>query len=109
MEPPELRDEEPPDDAVVVIRGGLHSLDRKKVIAVCEDSFSDFGFYGLSVFAALDRRHGGAVPLPGAISQPWDDLGGELWTVAVCRVHACRNRRVTALRRRASVARPDYR
>lgn len=54
MQPPDLRNEEPPDDAVVVIRGGLHSLDREKVIAVCEDSFSDFGFYGLSVFAAFD-------------------------------------------------------
>ena len=54
MHPPELRDEEPPDDAVVVIRGGLHSLDAEKVIEVCEDSFVDFGFYGLSVFAALD-------------------------------------------------------
>lgn len=50
----EIRDEEPPDDAVVVIRGGLHSLDVEKVIEVCEDSFVDFGFYGLSVFAALD-------------------------------------------------------
>ena len=54
MHPPELRDEQPPDDAVVVIRGGLHSLDAEKVIEVCEDSFADFGFYGLSVFAALD-------------------------------------------------------
>lgn len=54
MRPPDLRDEEPPDDAVVVIRGGLHSLDVEKVIEVCEDSFVDFGFYGLSVFAALD-------------------------------------------------------
>ena len=49
-----MRDEKPPDDAVVVIRGGLHSLDREKVIAVWEDSFDDFGIYGLSVFAALD-------------------------------------------------------
>ena len=54
MQTPELRDEAPPDDAVVVIRGGLHSLDAEKVIQVCEDSFVDFGFYGLSVFAALD-------------------------------------------------------
>ena len=54
MPPPDLRDERPPDDAVVVIRGGLHSLDAEKVIAVCEDSFADFGFYGLSVFAAID-------------------------------------------------------
>lgn len=38
----EIRDEEPPDDAVVVIRGGLHSLDVEKVIEVCEDSFVDF-------------------------------------------------------------------
>jgi hypothetical protein len=54
MTAPELRDDEPPDDAVVVIRGGLHSLDVEKVIEVCQDSFVDFGFYGLSVFAALD-------------------------------------------------------
>ena len=54
MRPPELRDEQPPDDAVVVIRGGLYSLDAEKVIEVCEDSFADFGFYGLSVFAALN-------------------------------------------------------
>jgi hypothetical protein len=54
MRPPELRDEQPPDDAVVVIRGGLHSLDASKVVEVCEDSFADFGFYGLSVFAAID-------------------------------------------------------
>ena len=48
----EFRDEEPPDDAVVVIRGGLRSLDVEKVIELCEDSFVEFGFYGLSVFAA---------------------------------------------------------
>ena len=54
MTAPEIRDEEPPDDAVVVIRGGLHSLDVEKVIEVCQDSFVDSGFYGLSVFAALD-------------------------------------------------------
>ena len=54
MRGPEMRDDEPPDDAVVVIRGGLHSLDSEKVMQLCEDSFVDFGFYGLSVFAAFD-------------------------------------------------------
>ena len=54
MRQPELRDEDPPDDVVVVVRGGLHSLDPDKVVEVCEDSFADFGFYGVSVFAALD-------------------------------------------------------
>jgi hypothetical protein len=54
MRPPDLRDEQPTDNAVVVIRGGLHSLDVEKIVEVCEDSFADFGFYGLSVFAALD-------------------------------------------------------
>ena len=39
---------------LLVIRGGLHSLDVEKVIEVCSDSFADYGFYGLSVFAALD-------------------------------------------------------
>jgi hypothetical protein len=52
--PPRVRDERPPDDAALVIRGGLHSLDLDKVRAVCLDSMADSGFYGLSVFVALD-------------------------------------------------------
>lgn len=52
--PPSLRDEQPPDDAAVVIRGGLHSLDVERVRETCLDSMADSGFYGLSVFAALD-------------------------------------------------------
>lgn len=53
-EPPVLRDEQPPDDGVVVIRGGLHSLDPERVVDTAEDAFADFGFYGVSVFAAED-------------------------------------------------------
>lgn len=52
--PPPIRDEEPPDDAVIVVRGGLHSLDHDRVREACEDSMADSGFYGLSVFAAVD-------------------------------------------------------
>ncbi len=48
MRTPELRDEEPSDAAVVVILVGLHSLDIERIIEVCEESFADFGFYGLS-------------------------------------------------------------
>lgn len=54
MTAPILRDEVPPDDAVVVIRGGLHSLDPDRVRATAEDSFLDTGVYGISVFAAHD-------------------------------------------------------
>ena len=51
---PEVRDEQPPDDAALVIRGGLHSFEPEKVRETCLDSMSDSGFYGVSVFAALD-------------------------------------------------------
>ncbi len=54
MPEPKLRDEAPPDDAVVVIRGGLHSLDLDRVRATAEDSVVDLGVYGISVFAAHD-------------------------------------------------------
>lgn len=48
------RDEAPPDDAVVVIRGGLHSLDLDRVRTTAQDSLADLGVYGVSVFAAFD-------------------------------------------------------
>ena len=54
MPEPKLRDEAPPDDAVVVIRGGLHSLDLDRVRATAEDSVVDLGVYCVSVFAADD-------------------------------------------------------
>lgn len=54
IHPPDIRKDRPPGDEVLVVRGGLHSLDVDKVREQCEDSKADFGFYGLSVFAALD-------------------------------------------------------
>ena len=54
MRPPEMATSSRLNDTVVVVRGGPHSLDFDKVIEVCEDSFADFGFYRLLVFAALD-------------------------------------------------------
>lgn len=51
---PDIRDEQPPDDAVVVIRGGLHSLDADRLHDTAEDAYADLGFYGVSVFAAYD-------------------------------------------------------
>ena len=49
-----LREEVPPDDAVLVIRGGLHSLDLDRLRASAEDSLLDVGVYAVSVFAACD-------------------------------------------------------
>jgi hypothetical protein len=83
MRPPELRDEEPPDEAVVVIRGGLHSLDAAKVIEVCEDSFADFGFYGLSVFAALDGDVDGLCRRLYRLRSP-----GTIWVASCGRLRA---------------------
>lgn len=54
IHPPAIRNNEPPGDDVPVVRGGLRSLDVDKVREVCEDSLAEVGFYGLSVFAALD-------------------------------------------------------
>lgn len=75
MRKPELRDEDPPDDAVVVVRGGLHSLDPEKVVEVCEDSFADCGFYGLSTFAAFDGDVAGLCDRLERLRSP-----GTIWT-----------------------------
>jgi hypothetical protein len=83
MRPPELRNEDPPDDVVVVIRGGLHSLDADKVIAACEDSFADFGFYGLSVFAALDGDLEGLCRRLERLRSP-----GTIWVASCGRLRA---------------------
>jgi hypothetical protein len=50
-----LRGEDPPDDAVVVIRGGEHGLDDETLRRTAERAFEDYGFYGVSVYLALDR------------------------------------------------------
>lgn len=47
-----LRDEEPPDDAVVVIRGGSNSLSAEAVTRSADRNMLAFGFLGLSVFLA---------------------------------------------------------
>ena len=51
MEPPVLRDEEPPDDAIVVVRGGLLAADSVRRTAAV--SMREHGFFGVSVYAAL--------------------------------------------------------
>lgn len=48
--PPPLRDEQPPDAAIVVVRGGLLGVD--SVLRTAETSMRQYGFYGVSVFAA---------------------------------------------------------
>lgn len=45
-----LRDESPPDDAIVIIRGGLMAFESVRRSA--EVSMELYGFYGMSVFAA---------------------------------------------------------
>lgn len=52
----ELRGEEPPGDAVVVIRGGANSLAAEAVTRSAERNMVAFGFLGLSVFLA-DADH----------------------------------------------------
>jgi hypothetical protein len=50
-----LRGEEPPVDAVVVVRGGLNGLDRATITRTATRSLDAFGFLGVSVFLALDQ------------------------------------------------------
>lgn len=47
-----VRDEAPPDDTVVVVRGGLAAAD--SIRRTAEVSYTLHGFYGVSVFLAFD-------------------------------------------------------
>ncbi len=49
-----LRGEEPPDDTVVVIRAGERELSAETLRRTADLSRIEFGFYGVSVFLALD-------------------------------------------------------
>lgn len=49
-----LRGEEPPDDATIVIRGGEQGMAPDTLRRTATRSFKEFGFYGISVFVALD-------------------------------------------------------
>jgi hypothetical protein len=51
-----LRGEEPPGDAVVVIRGGANSLGTDAVSRSAERNMAAFGFLGLSVFLSEAAR-----------------------------------------------------
>ena len=53
MRPFALRSEEPPDDTVVVVRGGEMNSDYVRRAA--GQSFDELGVYGVSVFLALDK------------------------------------------------------
>jgi hypothetical protein len=53
MNPLVLRDELPPDDTVVVIRGG--EMNSEFVRASAQDAFDDFGVFSISVSLTLDK------------------------------------------------------
>lgn len=53
-----LRGEEPPTDAVVVVRGGMNGLDPATVTRTASRSLDALGFLGVSVFLALDQTVG---------------------------------------------------
>lgn len=52
VEPLPIRQEEPPDDAIIVIRAGL--MDDANVMHSARRTFRRFGIYAISVEAALD-------------------------------------------------------
>lgn len=49
-----LRGEDAPDDAVVVVRGGENGLSPETLRRTASRCFDEFGFYGVSVFVAVD-------------------------------------------------------
>lgn len=53
MSPIVLRDEEPPGEAVVIVRGGLSTSARVRESAA--DAFDEYGIYAVSVFLTLDE------------------------------------------------------
>jgi hypothetical protein len=50
-----LRGEEPPDDVVVVVRGGINGLSPDVVVRAARRSLTAFGFLGISVSLAIDE------------------------------------------------------
>lgn len=52
MSPLVLRHEDPPADAAVIIRAGI--MARDSVVRAATTSFDNHGFYGVSVFAAIE-------------------------------------------------------
>lgn len=53
-----LRGDDPPADAVVVVRGGMNGLDPTTVTRTASRSRDAMGFLGVSVFLALDQTVG---------------------------------------------------
>jgi hypothetical protein len=49
-----LRGEEPPDDAIVVVRAGANGLSDDTLRRTATASHEEYGFFGVSVFLALD-------------------------------------------------------
>jgi hypothetical protein len=47
-----LRNEEPPDDAIVVVRGG--AMQSEFVVRTASDAHDEYGMFSVSVFLALD-------------------------------------------------------
>ncbi|MHB1446097.1 MAG: hypothetical protein ACYCTI_08575 [Acidimicrobiales bacterium] len=53
MSPILLRDEDPPDDVIVVVRGGLMTSSYVRESAT--DTFDEYGIFAVSVFLAMDQ------------------------------------------------------
>lgn len=65
-----LRDEDPPDDAVVVVRGG--SMHSDFVVRTASDTHDEFGIFAISIFLAMDEtveRLGAREPFLARYSQ----------------------------------------
>lgn len=54
MRPVLLRSEEPPGDAVAMVRAGTNGVTSEVLRRTATDNYDDHGYYGVSLFAALD-------------------------------------------------------
>lgn len=78
--PVQTRGEPAPDPAVVVVRGGLHSLDPDKVVDDATDAFLRDGHYAISTFGALD---GDIKALCQRVPRLGNPGPGQLWVARV--------------------------
>lgn len=69
-----------PDDAVVVVRGGLHSLDHAKVVEDATDTRLRIGYCAISPFGAFDGDYASLCRRIPRLGQPGP---GQIWVALV--------------------------
>ena len=100
MRPIVVRDEEPPDDTVVVVRGG--EMNGDTVRRTASDAFDEFGIYTVSVFLALDDTVESSLSGPARAPAVRQGSAHDSWSAADPGVRTGADAGPSALRRRAA-------